>query len=76
MVISPSEISSYSSASDMHYPDGTLLKGSDPPVYVLENGQKRWISSPEVFCFLNYDWNNIILVNNTEINYYPLGTSF
>ena len=73
--ISTAEMSGYPSGSDMHYPDGTLLKGSSRQVYVVENGEKRWITSPEIFRYLNYDWNDVIYENDAEVNYYTSGTS-
>jgi len=48
-------------------PDGSLLKGSGPKVYLLENGKKKWITSAEVFVSRGYKWQDIILVSDAEL---------
>lgn len=39
--------------------DGLLLKGSGPEVYVLENNQRRWISSLDAFQWYGYQWQQV-----------------
>jgi len=40
---------------------GVLVKYADSPkVYIIENGQKRWIPTAETFNALGYNWNNIV----------------
>ena len=39
--------------------DGLLLKGSGPEVYVLENNQKRWITTIDAFEWFGYEWDNV-----------------
>ena len=54
------------------YPDGALLRAKDDiKVWVIKNGQKRWIESPEIFNSLGYKWNDIISVEQTELDFYP-----
>jgi len=31
------------------YPDGTLVKGDGPPVYLIEKDEARWIPNPQIF---------------------------
>ena len=50
--------------------DGSLIRGSGYRVYLIENGNKRWITSEKVFVALGYDWNNIISVSDGELNLY------
>ena len=50
--------------------DGSLIRGSGYMVYLIENGNKRWITSEKVFVALGYDWNNIISVSDGELNLY------
>jgi len=53
--------------------DGTLVKtASEPAVYLLENGKKRHITSPEVFNTW-FDWRDIIIVSSSEMNSYATG---
>jgi hypothetical protein len=39
--------------------DGLLLKGSGPEVYVLQDNQRRWISSLEAFHGNGYQWQQV-----------------
>src|SRR6185503_4010141 len=34
--------------------DGVLLKGSGPPIYVMQGGQRHWIPDPATFDALGY----------------------
>ncbi len=43
-----------------NYPDGTLIKGSGHPVYLVEKGLKRWIPNPQIFEARAFKWQNII----------------
>lgn len=48
------------------YPDSTLLKSPDSfKVYVVIQGKKKWIPTPEVLETLGYQWTNI---TNVDIN--------
>jgi len=48
--------------------DGTLLKGSDSTVYVIEDNKKRGICSAEVFESMGYNWSNIITLSDDTLN--------
>lgn len=62
-----------SSAEQDYLPKSSLIKGSGPKVYVLENRVKRWIPSPDVFNHFNYRWDNINIISDTLLGYYPEG---
>lgn len=63
VLISLSEWNSYSEAEAIYYPEGMLFReAGDYKVYVVENGQKRWITSPVLFDSLGYKWNNISVI--------------
>ena len=53
--------------------NGSLIRGSGYKVYLIEDGNKKWITSEKVFVNLGYDWNNIILISDEELNLYPNG---
>ena len=53
--------------------DGSLIRGSGHKVYLIENGNKKWITTEKIFISFGYDWNNIILVSNEELSLYPDG---
>jgi len=56
------------------YADLELIRGDDDyRVYKLENGQKRWITSIEVFEGMGYQWSDIWSVNQLEIEAWPTG---
>lgn len=49
----------------------TLMRvQGDPKVYAIENGARKWITSPEEFNLKGYKWDAIIEVNTTEIAAY------
>lgn len=48
-------------------PDGTLIKyASSPNVYIIEGGLKRLIPSAEIFNALEYVWNQITTILDSE----------
>lgn len=55
------------------YSDGTLIKGSGPEVYVLENGLKRWITTGKVFDGFEYNWEKIQTISGEDLAQYPTG---
>ena len=50
------------------YPDGSLLKGSGPEVYLIELEEKRWIPSPLVFAGNGFGWKYIIDVDDDVLD--------
>jgi dolichol-phosphate mannosyltransferase len=58
--------------TDIH-PDGTLVKGTADPIYLLENGQKRWFPSPQVFMSWGYHWDRVVTISDEELARYPTG---
>ncbi|HEB01513.1 MAG TPA: hypothetical protein ENI16_00765 [Candidatus Portnoybacteria bacterium] len=70
---SDDELKEYSLGQAMAYPDKTLVRGSGPGVYLLENGQKRIFSSAELFENLGYQWGNILEVDDKELALYSDG---
>jgi hypothetical protein len=75
--ITDEELSLYPDGEDISglnlRPNGSLIKGSGPKVYLIENGKKRWITSAEVFTLKGYDWSKIILVPDSELDLYKDG---
>jgi hypothetical protein len=50
--------------------NGDLMKyASSPKVYLIENNQKRWISSEEAFNNAGYLWSDIYVVNDGEFTF-------
>ena len=56
---------------DSSLPDGTLIKLPDSnKVYIIINGEKKWISTPEMFQQLGCDWANIKILTQEDITSY------
>ncbi len=56
-------------------PDNHLIRGKGlPEVYFLDQQIKRWITSPEVFKKMDFNWSEVVEVDPREIDYYPEGT--
>ncbi len=54
--------------------DGHLVKTvTGSKVYVISDGQLRWITSGDVFEGLGYDWNNILTVTAEQLTAFPAG---
>jgi hypothetical protein len=54
--------------------DGTLIKSmKEPTVYLISQGKRRPIASPEVFVALGYRWENVITVSDEVLNLHELG---
>lgn len=56
------------------HPDGAFLKSANSSsVYLIERGFKRPIPDGSTFEAFNYDWTNVITVNEAELDCYPTG---
>lgn len=53
--------------------DGTLIKGSGPRVYVVSNGERRWIQTERDFLRLGYRWDMLRRISDSELLQYPRG---
>jgi hypothetical protein len=54
--------------------DGTLVKTkTEANVYVIANGQRRWISDAETFNNLGYSWANIKTISERVLNLHDAG---
>jgi hypothetical protein len=55
-------------------PEGSLRKeDSDPRVYLIENGTKRWVVSPNVLFGLGKDWGDVRVVPDGGLADVPAG---
>jgi len=61
-------------ANGVRLHDGTLVKlTDDSKVYVISNGQRRWIANENTFNQLGYNWKDIITVNEKVFSLHPQG---
>ena len=59
----------------LRYPNGTLLRGSDTTVYLLQHGRRRPIPSVQVFQSWGYQWDHVVEIDDAELVRYPMGES-
>jgi hypothetical protein len=57
-------------------PDGRLIKGPTAAVYLVESGQRRWISSLSVLRSYGYSSREIGLVDQSKVDQLPSGSPF
>lgn len=55
------------------YPDGTLLQGTDPKVYIMAQSERHWIPDPATFQAKGYDWSAIQRVSDAVLAAIPEG---
>jgi hypothetical protein len=53
--------------------DGLVLKGSGEEIYVLENNQRRWITSLDAFEWYGYRWEQVREVDDAFLNEFAEG---
>ncbi|MEY2986123.1 MAG: hypothetical protein RJB24_352 [Candidatus Parcubacteria bacterium] len=73
VVISDSSFNSIPTGEAMPLREGFLIADRDK-VYVIEQGMKRPIASPQVFLGLGYKWGNIATPSNAVLNLHPTGS--
>ncbi|MFH0805503.1 MAG: hypothetical protein V1901_01265 [Patescibacteria group bacterium] len=70
-------LESYPQADDWKksskYPDGTLLRGSGPKVYLIELGKRRWIPTANIFEQSNFGWKYILDVDDKTLDKFKDG---
>ncbi|MEK7665415.1 MAG: M23 family metallopeptidase [Patescibacteria group bacterium] len=56
------------------HPNGTLVKTPDDNnVYLVEDGERRWIESEDVFWDLGYDFSEVVLISPDELDCMDVG---
>jgi hypothetical protein len=73
VVISQTSFDSIPTGDALPLREGILIADKDK-VYVIEQGMKRPISSPEVFLGLGYKWSNIYFPSQSVLNNHPTGS--
>ncbi|MBI4714233.1 M23 family metallopeptidase [Candidatus Uhrbacteria bacterium] len=58
----------------LSHPDGTLVKTAhDSKVYLISNGEVRWITNENVFWSLGYDFSDLVIISDEELACYKKG---
>jgi hypothetical protein len=73
VIISDTSFNSIPNGEALPLREGTLIADRDK-VYVIEQGMKRPIASPEVFLGLGYKWGNISTPSNAVLSLHPTGS--
>jgi hypothetical protein len=55
------------------FQDGTLIKGSGPDIYLIENGVRRLIPDMETFKAMGFNWGSVINIDDQKLGDVPLG---
>ncbi|MBS3919495.1 MAG: hypothetical protein KG012_11475 [Deltaproteobacteria bacterium] len=55
------------------FSDGTLIKGSGPDIYLIENGVRRLIPDMETFNAMGFNWGSVINVEDQKLGSLPSG---
>lgn len=55
--------------------DGTLLQGSGPQIYVMQNAQRHWIPDPATFTASGYQWSAVNHIADADLTAIPLGVA-
>jgi hypothetical protein len=51
-----------------------LIRGKDAnEIYLVSYGQKRWITNPNVFNDLGFDWNKVVVVDHWVLQLFSSG---
>ena len=67
-------LSFYLDGLDMIYPDGILAKQTGKnEIYLIENKQRREITSSKLMGVLKYNPANVISITENELNHFPAG---
>ncbi|PIU01670.1 hypothetical protein COT68_01970 [bacterium (Candidatus Torokbacteria) CG09_land_8_20_14_0_10_42_11] len=70
------EVDGYPNSSiRLTYPNGTLIRGSGPAIYVIENNRKRHIANLKVLTDLGYRISNARKISDSELASIPGGPS-
>jgi len=67
-------VSKLEEGGKVSYPDGTLVKGTGPGIYLIDQGKKRPFKSARDFTSLKYKWTQAKTLSDQELEAIPLGT--
>ncbi|MFH1564625.1 MAG: hypothetical protein ABIC82_02120 [bacterium] len=62
--VSQKDLDSYSNIN-------VIKSANSPKIYELKDGIKKTIANPQEFISMGYNWNEIVVVKDIEIDYYP-----
>lgn len=73
--ISEEELADLPEGLPLTFRDGTLIRGGDETVYVVESGYRRPFATAKAFEAMGYRWSNVMQVPGTQLEQLPVGES-
>ena len=74
ITIPSNTLKQYKFGSNMVFQNGSVVSYNGT-VYLIANGYKKPIASPEIFLNLGYKWSDVIALWPNEFSQYPTGTT-
>ena len=72
--VSPEILDAYLGGLPVKFKDGELIRANDDAkVYVISNGERRWLKTEAAFDRFSYKWDNIITTTPQAVAIHPLG---
>ena len=71
--VSSSSLAAYETGSAIQYPEGALVQSPGGTIYIIVRGERRGLSSKDVFSKIGYNPEEVIRLGWSEINALPEG---
>ena len=71
--LSDRDLASYSLGDPLTYPNGIVIKGEGPEVYLIENDTRKHITSAILFNKMGLGWDDVIQIRQSELLAHSLG---
>jgi hypothetical protein len=72
-VLTSSSDITYQDNTNLTFPEGYLIKGTTPEVYIIENQQRKAFRTGESFLARGYSFSQIVTVSDEDLNLNTLG---
>lgn len=69
----PVAVEQYSEGAPLLFPDGYIVKGESPDVFVISEGKKRPIESESVFLSYGWSWEDIVVTTDKILSKHETG---
>lgn len=69
----PVAVEQYAEAAPLLFPDGYIVKGESPDVFVISEGMKRPIQSESVFLSYGWSWEDIVVTTDRILSKHETG---
>lgn len=73
IIVSKNDLDAYETGSPIKFPNFSLLRSPADKIYLIDNDQKRYIESREVFRQIGFNLDEVIDVTDQDLSYYTDG---